>query len=272
MRVEILTVLACVRVATAAQLHQVVTSPRKTARTAYVRRGLNDLLEMGLVGQVRIGRGFAWFLTERGRKTVEAGGEYEVRPGAGTGQAAAEGQLLDHALAVTDTVLSFARHGAAALVDCQLEVAHTWGKTAGQRLNADVVVTGPVAGHAALLVEVDRSTMRQAAMARKFTRYAAYATVKVWQGQRGTIGEHVPFWRRAYPGRRFPPLLLVLAEEPGPAFEHRMGVIRQALARTEHAQALRVWAAPLDWLQQHGPASRIWQSPHERGRRTLAEI
>ncbi|MFJ8746170.1 replication-relaxation family protein [Embleya sp. NPDC127516] len=119
--------LGCVRVATLAQLRELLTPGH--ASTAYVRRVTLTQEERGLVARVRHGRTDVWHLTRAGQATITASGAPH-RPRAATGEAALRGGLAAHALAlalavtVTVTAAACVRHRAGPITGWDVEVEH----------------------------------------------------------------------------------------------------------------------------------------------------
>jgi hypothetical protein len=256
-RAEMLEVLSVVRVARAEDLRRVLTP--ESRRTRYVNRGLRDLLAAGLVGRARVGReGFVWWLTRSGLAAVAASGDKpDLRPRESTGARVARSGVVDHALAVTELVTVMAAHKVGGVRDWQLERAHTFD---GRTLITDLVLHVPHLDPSALLVEVDRDTMRSTAMGRKLALYAAYAAARKWEGARGTIGQTVPLWQRAYPGRRFPPLLVVVADVDERGLAARANLLHRVTRQAPRPSGgdLQVAVTSLDRLREEGPWAPVW--------------
>ncbi|MET7305427.1 replication-relaxation family protein, partial [Embleya sp. NPDC005575] len=96
LRGRVLAALGCVRVATLAQLHALLTPDH--ASTAYLRRVTLAQEERGLVARVRHGRADVWHLTRAGQAAITASGAPH-RPRAATGAAALRGGVAGRALA-----------------------------------------------------------------------------------------------------------------------------------------------------------------------------
>lgn len=232
----------------------------ESKKPRYVNRGLRDLLAAGLVGRARVGRqGFVWWLTRSGLAAVAASGDKaDMRPRESTGARVARSNVVDHALAVTELVTVMAAHDAGGVRDWQLERAHTFD---GRTLITDLVLHVPHLEPSALLVELDRDTMRSTAMGRKLALYGAYEAARKWEGARGTIGSTVPLWRSIYPGRLFPPLLVVVADVDERGLERRTELLHR-VARTmpkpQYGAGLRIAVTSLDLLRERGPWEPVW--------------
>lgn len=265
-RAQVLEVLAVVRVARSEDLRQVLTPGSVTTR--YVRRALLDLLAAGLVGRAQGGRqGFVWHLTRAGLAAVDAAGDkLDIRPRESTGAKVARSGVVDHALAVTATVMAMAAHGVGGVRDWQIERAHSFDR--GRTLITDLVLQAPqLTPPLELLVEVDRDTMRSAAMARKLELYADYASSRYRVGERGLMGSSEPYWGTVYRGRRFPPLLVVVDGVDADGLLRRTRLLHRVavrtLARCRETQAYAVQpeiaVTSLELLAERGPWEPVWR-------------
>jgi hypothetical protein len=111
-----------------------------------------------------------------------------------------------------------------------------------------------------LLVELDRDTMRSAAMARSLQLYRDYANARFREGERGTTA---PYWRTVYcTGHRFPPLLVVVADVDQDGLIRRAKLLHRVAAALEPATYtgthLRIAVTSLDKLQDRGPWDTVW--------------
>lgn len=256
-RAEVLEVLSVVRVARSEDLRLVLTPG--SARTRYVRRALLDLLSAGLVGRAQAGRWGVWFLTRAGLAATDASGDKaDIRPAESTGAKVARSGVVDHALAVTGVVTAMAAHGIGGVRDWQLERAHRFDH--GRTLIVDLVLQAPHLDPSALLVELDRDTMRSTAMGRKLELYTAYAAARFWEGQRGTQGSTRPYWSTIYSGRRFPPLLVVVDGDQAATVRRAQLLHRLALAQpaSDYGHDLTIGVTSLNRLRERGPLEPIW--------------
>jgi len=255
----VLELLSVVRVARPEDLRRVLTPGSE--KTRYVNRALRDLLTVGLVGRERVGRrGFVWFLTGSGLAAVAASGDKpDIRPRESTGAKVARSGVVDHALAVTELVTLMASHRIGGVRDWQLERAHRFG---GRTVITDLVLHVPHLDPSALLVELDRDTMRSTAMGRKLELYAAYEAAEKWEGQRGTNGRTTPLWRGLYRGTRFPPLLVVVDGVDRAGLARRTDLLHrvaQELPRPRYEDlSLRLAVTSLELLREQGPRAAVW--------------
>ncbi|WP_323138050.1 replication-relaxation family protein [Streptomyces sp. NBC_01433] len=244
-RGDALRMLACVRVATARQMARVITAEDTDGRS-YVRRAMRKLAEQGLVEtNGKQGKELIWNLTRAGLRAVADGNELPARPRAGTGAKAVRAGFGPHALAVTETILTFG--GRQHLTDWQVEVNHAIKET-GLTFNTDAVLASPGKTFEVRLFEIDNGTMSRAKLAREVWDYERYAGHRVWEGARGTIGGTFPFWSRYRYTRseQFPPLHVVLAGKE----EHLLKRRLEALAEAVDGITVSVFATTLPALQR----------------------
>ncbi|MER5641852.1 replication-relaxation family protein [Kitasatospora sp. NPDC002227] len=277
-RAQVLEVLAVVRVARSEDLRQVLTPGSVTTR--YVRRALLDLLTAGLVGRAQGGRqGFVWHLTRAGLAAVDAAGDkLDIRPRESTGAKVARSGVVDHALAVTATVTAMASHGVGGVRDWQLERAHSFDR--GRTLITDLVLQAPhLTPPLELLVEVDRDTMRSAAMARKVQLYADYAGSRFRIGERGTQGDSKAYWRTVYRRDQFPPLLVVVDDVDQAGLIRRARLLHKVAGQVEQSRwrgcQLNIAVTSLQLLAERGPHEPVWLriGPDHSGERAgLADL
>ncbi|MEU3978112.1 replication-relaxation family protein [Streptomyces bacillaris] len=244
--------LACVRVATARQMARVITAEDADGRS-YVRRAMRKLEQQGLAEtNGKQGKELIWNLTRAGLRAVADGNELPARPRAGTGAKAVRAGFGPHALAVTETILSFSgRHH---LTDWQVEVNHAIKET-GLTFNTDAVLAAPGKAFEVRLFEIDNGTMSRAKLAREVWDYERYAGHRVWEGARGTIGGTFPFWSRYRYTRstQFPPLHVVLAGKEEHLLQRRL----EALTEAVDGIAVSVFATTLPALQRREKWIRI---------------
>ncbi|MFP8888042.1 replication-relaxation family protein [Streptomyces mangrovi] len=249
MRQRVLAVLGVVKVATAAQLRQLVCPGTVDVQTA--RNACKDLAVLGLAESVgkatRAGKGGRkvredlWNLTAAGLEAAAAMLDRPAREMGGTARnAAAAG--APHARKVTDVIDAFlqtppeptrppVRRNAPARparplpvrppglgtiaswsTEVGLPVTGTFAHPGKGSPRADAVVVAPEMGLPVLFVEVDNGTQDPAIVAAKLDRYRAFfrRTTKT------TGGREVPMWRLLYqPPQRegHPPVALVFTQQ-----------------------------------------------------------
>ncbi|MGW7412776.1 replication-relaxation family protein [Streptomyces sp. NPDC054863] len=265
-RADALRMLGCVRVATVAQLAQVITSKDADGRS-YVRRAMRKLAEQGLAETVgKYGKHPIWNLTAAGQKALAEANELPPRPKAGTGAKAVKAGFGAHGVAVTDTILAYG--GRQHLMDWQVEVSHSI-KQLGLALNTDAVLALPTKTSEVRLFELDNGTMSRARLAKEIWDYERYAGHRVWEGARGTNGKTYPFWSRHRYTRsaRFPTVYVVLAGKAEHLLERRL----EALAAAVHGIAIGVLATTLPRLQRGEPWTEIGVDDADRRRERYPE-
>lgn len=213
------------RLLSTAQIHTLHT-PRASVR--WTQRLLHALAGRGLAAYTHgRGPGRLWYLTAAGADAVEIiPTRAETRRRIPTADQAA-GQLRAHTLAVNQVAIAFVvaareRDDECGPLSWRHEIAHPIagapGRRGGEQLVADALLsylhTHPD-GSVALeqrFIELDRGTIPAHALAAKLARYA-----RLHRHRDPATG--VPLWRRHY--QAFPNVLVVLADQPRRALEHR---------------------------------------------------
>ncbi|MDG9714885.1 replication-relaxation family protein [Streptomyces sp. DH10] len=256
---QVLGALASIRVATPAQLHQLLTPHHQG--NDYVRRVLRQLRSEGLADRIdRRGRVKSrWFLTEPGLEMALALDFALDRGRLVTGEKVASSLAAWHALAVTQSAIAFHRHGVGTLGDWEVEVAHTLPRH--QSLVADALVHLPYTNLPHVFVEVDRASMTFGKLTAKLTAYDEYRT-NVWK----STGKQE--WLTRYPRSEgiFPPVLFVFDGAGATALDNRIAVLLAAAHQLAavHTGKLTVAATTLAKLDHHGPRAEIWRYPLPR--------
>ncbi|MGW4951487.1 replication-relaxation family protein [Streptomyces parvulus] len=270
LRQQVLTALALHRVATTAQLRQML---RPDSSRQLISRVLNKLRSAGytdltpLPGSDRP-RTHAWYLTPEGTRLVRDLPTLRGRSAYPITSTTAASMKTPHTLTVVRTHLAFAadarrrahEHGP---WDWSPEVSHSIGE--GERLVADAVmhytvVDGEHRRKLSAFLEVDRSTMSSGRLAVKLVEYARlfqYEAQPVGRRKQASTG---PAWLRWYPV--FPRVLFVLTGASRTTLNNRMTDLQAMVAQhplvADLARDVRLGAAVLEDLEQHGPAHNVW--------------
>ncbi|MFG2948327.1 replication-relaxation family protein [Streptomyces adustus] len=272
-----LAVLVQYRMATAEQMHQIVSPGVRLEQT---RRRLVKLRGEGLVERITLpqaGRTRVWFPTGYG---VQVAAEWPEFRGRRTPRNVSDPTAVrlraGHGLTVTETGLAFLkdarrRDDVCRPLDWIPEVHHALG--GGEAVVADALLfyrrtrNEGAAGEAGAMlrafVEVDRATMGPERLAAKVGAYARlHRYTPVPAARRRTAGVEVvqEEWRRRYP--LFPRVLFVL-DATGPAgIDHRITALHAAAQDTAVLGFLRevpVLVAPLADVLQGGPSAPVWR-------------
>jgi hypothetical protein len=143
------------------------------------------------------------------------------------------------------------------------EVSHAIGE--GERIVADAVlyynwVSGEERRKLRAFVEIDRSTMSSERLAVKLIEYARLFRYEVQPVGRRRPASAGPSWLRWYPV--FPRVLFVLTGASRARLENRIGDLQAMVAQhplvAGFAREVRLGAAVLEDLEQHGPAQDVW--------------
>ncbi|WP_159401053.1 replication-relaxation family protein [Streptomyces sp. NRRL B-24484] len=260
------------RMATAAQLHELVSPDAHITRT---RRRLNELRRQGVVDQAVVDRRKAvWYLTERGRTIGSRLDELDHRTSPPAPEDPFEARMRsEHTLAVLDAHLAFLqdarrRGDEYGYLDWEPEIYHRVVEQGADALIADALmrytVVDPERELHRAFIEVDRATMSSESLARKLLAYARFhQLVPTPVRQRGFQAQSsVPVWKSHYPA--YPRILFVLAEG-GPAAQARRIRDLQALAQSSPLvelmfQTVRAGVASLKEMQEAGPSAPVWAS------------
>ena len=270
LRLQVLTALALHRIATTSQLRRML---RPDGTRQLMSRVLNRLRSDGYVDctvlpDANRTRTNAWYLTPDGARLTRDLPVLRGRPPYPITSTTAASLKTPHTLAAVRAHLAFAEdarrlgheHGP---WDWTPEVSHSIGE--GERIVADAVMYYTVVESAhrrklRAFVEVDRSTMSSERLAVKLIEYARlfqYEAQPVGRRRQAASG---PAWLRWYPV--FPRVLFVLTGASRARLENRMSDLQAMVAQHPLAAALarevRLGAAVLEDLEQHGPAHNVW--------------
>ncbi|MGW4559080.1 replication-relaxation family protein [Streptomyces sp. NPDC004365] len=270
LRHQVLAALAQHRIATTSQLRRML---RPDGTRQLLSRVLQKLRSTGLVdftvlpdaGRSRI---HAWYLTQEGARLT---GDLPVLRGRSpypiTSTTAAS-LKTPHTLAAVRAHLAFAEdarrlgheHGP---WDWTPEVSHSIGE--GERVVADALMYYTVAEHQQrrklrAFVEVDRSTMSAERLAVKLIEYARLFQYEAQPVGRRKPAATGPAWLRWYPV--FPRVLFVLTGASRTRLGNRMSDLQAMVAHhplvAAFAGEVRLAAAVLEDLEQHGPTQPVW--------------
>ncbi|MGW9030594.1 replication-relaxation family protein [Streptomyces sp. NPDC055722] len=270
LRHQVLAALAQHRIATTSQLRRML---RPDGTRQLLSRVLNKLRADGFVGYTVLpdasrSRTNAWYLTQEGSRLTRDLPVLRGRPPYPITSTTAASLKTPHTLAAVRAHLAFAEdarrlgheHGP---WDWTPEVSHSIGE--GKRVVADALMYYTVAEseHRRKLrafVEVDRTTMSSERLAVKLIEYA-----RLFQHEAQPVGRRKPAgagpaWLRWYPV--FPRVLFVLTGASRARLENRMSDLQAMVAHHPLVAALalevRLGAAVLEDLEQHGPAQSVW--------------
>lgn len=242
------------RVATTAQLHQLLTPD--TADPTYLRRCLRAAVTAGLIAAAAAGSAQhrVWYLTGAGYAVVEASGGVEVRPHRMT-PALVTGRSLAHRLAVVDVGTVFV--SAARRRDGDVCTPWSWApevllrpgrRGVGGALIADAVLyyeqvvdDGTAVEFHRWLIEVDRGTYPPARLAVKLAAYARWWT----STDRHAMYQHAG-------------LLVVMATPPATAKRRLLALDYEVrLLPQLGSTRLRIGAVEYDQLAEAGPWANV---------------
>ncbi|WP_164386665.1 replication-relaxation family protein [Streptomyces sp. OM5714] len=271
LRLQVLAALALHRMATTGQLRQML---RPDGSRQLVSRVLNRLRSMGFVDLIPLSdsgrsRTHAWYLTPEGSRITRDLPILRGRPPYPITSATAASLKTPHTLAVVRTHLVFAadarrlghEHGP---WDWSPEVSHAIGE--GERVVADAVmhytaVEGEHRRKLSAFVEVDRTTMSSGRLAGKLIEYARLFQYEAQPvGRRKQTAAGLAAWLRWYPV--FPRVIFVLTGASRARLGNRMSDLQAMVAQHPLVAALarevRLGAAVLEDLEQHGPSRDVW--------------
>ncbi|WP_405914570.1 replication-relaxation family protein [Streptomyces sp. NBC_00728] len=272
LRHQVLAGLAQHRIATTSQLRRML---RPDGTRQLLSRVLSRLRSDGFVDCTVLPeahrtrtRAKAWYLTQEGVRLTRDLPVLRGRPPYSITSDTAASLKTPHTLAVVRAHLAFAEdarrlgheHGP---WDWTPEVSHPIGE--GERTVADAVMYYTVveSGHRRKLVafvEVDRSTMSSGRLAAKLIEYARLFQYEAQPVGRRRNADAGPAWLRWYPV--FPRLLFVLTGASRARLENRMSDLQAMVAQhplvATLAREVRLGAAVLEDLEQHGPIQPVW--------------
>ncbi|MFE9769771.1 replication-relaxation family protein [Streptomyces sp. NPDC005808] len=270
LRHQVLAGLAQHRIATTSQMRRML---RPEGTRQLLSRVLNTLRSDGLVEctvlpDANRSRTHAWYLTPEGSRLTRDLPVLRGRPPYPITSGTAASLKTPHTLAVVRVHLAFAEdarrlgheHGP---WDWTPEVSHSIGE--GERTVADAVMYYTVveSEHRRKLgafVEVDRSTMSSGRLAAKLIEYARLFQYEAQPVGRRRKADAGPAWLRWYPV--FPRLLFVLTGASRARLDNRISDLQAMVAQhplvVALAREVRLGAAVLEDLEQHGPTHAMW--------------
>ncbi|MEU0853362.1 replication-relaxation family protein [Streptomyces flaveolus] len=270
LRLQVLAALAQHRIVTTSQMRHML---RPEGTRQLMSRVLNKLRSDGFVDYTVLpdanrSRTNAWYLTPEGARLTRDLPALRGRPPYPITSATAASLKTSHTLTVVRAHLAFAvdarrlghEHGP---WDWTPEVSHSIGE--GERVTADAVMyytaTGPE--HRQKLrafIEVDRTTMSSERLAVKLIDYARlfqYEAQPVGRRRPNTAG---PAWLRWYPV--FPRVLFILTGASRSRLDNRISDLQAMVAQhplvANLAREVRLGAAVLEDIENHGPAQPVW--------------
>ncbi|MFF3249342.1 replication-relaxation family protein [Streptomyces sp. NPDC002870] len=267
---QVLAALAQHRIATTSQLRRML---RPDGTRQLLSRVLNKLRSDGFVDctvlpDANRSRTNAWYLTQEGSRLTRDLPVLRGRPPYPINSDTAASLKTPHTLAVVRAHLAFAadarrlghEHGP---WDWTPEVSHSIGE--GERIMADAVMyyTAVESDHRRKLrafVEVDRTTMSSERLAVKLIEYARLFQYEAQPVGRRRPAATGPSWLRWYPV--FPRVLFVLTGASRARLDNRISDLQAMVAQhplvTALAREVRLAAAVLEDIEQHGPAQAVW--------------
>jgi Replication-relaxation len=277
LELDVLAVCLHHRLATVDQLHALLTP---TATRRWMQRVTGRLAAAGLLASVPArDRPFGvavrrvWFVTDAGRGVAQT--MVPERVHTVTPQRAANA-LQRHTLLANTVGLAFHQHALRLGHQCgpydwDHEIAHRYGAGGHVRtVVVDLVVRcwlrGADGGEMLLsrFVEIDRGRYSPLALRAKIRAYARLLTYT--PPPRPGAPAPLPPWRSQYP--RFPPLLIVFADQSPTVISRRIEVVGElCLDDPVIAPCLRtlgVGCAPLDQVLGEGPYAPIWRTPRSQ--------
>ncbi|MFG3390571.1 replication-relaxation family protein (plasmid) [Streptomyces enissocaesilis] len=270
LRLQVLAALAQHRIATTSQLRCML---RPDGTRQLMSRVLNKLRSDGFVDStvlpnVNRSRTHAWYLTPEGARLARDLPALRGRPPYPITSAIAASLKTSHTLTVVRAHLAFAadarrlghEHGP---WDWTPEVSHSIGE--GERVMADAVMYYTVAGpdqrqKLRAFIEVDRTTMSSERLAVKLIEYARlfqYEAQPIGRRRTNTTG---PAWLRWYPV--FPRVLFILTGASRTRLDNRISDLQAMVAQhplvAHLAREVRLGAAVLEDIEDHGPTQAVW--------------
>ncbi|MEV6781966.1 replication-relaxation family protein [Streptomyces sp. NPDC051098] len=282
-----MALLAQHRLVTTLQMQQLL-SPGSTRQ--FTSGVLNTLREAQLVSyaELPVGRTRAWFLTLRGVRAISSWPELRGRRVPALGGPTEASLRAAHTLTVVRSHLAFLhdarrRGDEYGALDWVPEIGHRLPDTGGEdKLIADAVMhytsVEPDRLQYRAFVEVDRGTMSSERLAAKLISYARFHDYTPQPvGRRGTVADQAAMlaWQRFYP--RFPRILFILTGAPEHSLRRRIDDLRAMTAAhplvNQLAGHVRLGAALLEDLEQHGPTGTVWTPlAGEADRRSWMEL
>ncbi|MET7621947.1 replication-relaxation family protein [Streptomyces sp. NPDC005408] len=266
-----MALLAQHRLVTTPQMHQLLNPGNLRTRTSNV---LSALREDKLVSYtVLSGRLRAWFLTARGARIAAGWPELRGRALRQPASATEASLRAAHTLTAVRAHLAFLadarrRGDEYGPLDWVPEIGHRLPDTGGEdKLVADAVLhytaVAPRRLQYRAFTEIDRATMSSERLARKLISYARFHDYTPQPvGRRGTVADQAAMlaWQRFYP--RFPRVLFILTGASAPSLKRRIDDLRAMTAGhplvTQLAGQVKLGAAVLEDLEEHGPSSAVW--------------
>ncbi|MGW7365399.1 replication-relaxation family protein [Streptomyces sp. NPDC054841] len=270
LRHQVLAALAQHRIVTTSQLRRML---RPEGTRQLLSRALNKLRSDGFVDCTVLpdrnrSRTHVWYLTQEGSRLTRDLPVLRGRPPYPIASTTAASLKTPHTLAVVRAHLAFAadarrlghEHGP---WDWTPEVSHSIGE--GERIVADAVMYYTIveSEHRRKLrafVEVDRSTMSSERLAVKLIEYARLFQYEAQPVGRRRPAAAGPAWLRWYPV--FPRVLFVLTGASRSRLANRMSDLQAMVAQhplvAAFAREVRLGAAVLEDIEQHGPTQAVW--------------
>ncbi|OIJ62563.1 replication-relaxation family protein [Streptomyces mangrovisoli] len=262
--------LAQHRIATTGQLRRML---RPDGTRQLMSRVLNRLRTEGFVNYTVLpdpnrSRTNAWYLTPHGARLARDLPVLRGRPPYPITSTTAASLKTPHTLAVVRAHLAFAEdarrlgheHGP---WDWTPEVSHAIGES--ERIVADAVmyytvIKGEHRRKLRAFIEIDRSTMSSERLAVKLIEYARLFQYDAQPFSRRRPAAPSPAWLRWDPV--FPRILFVLTGASRARLESRMSDLQAMVAKhplvSTLAREVRLGAAVLEDLEEHGPADNVW--------------
>ncbi|MFE2603653.1 replication-relaxation family protein [Streptomyces mirabilis] len=270
LRHQALAALAQHRIATSSQLRQMLCphSTRQVMSRVLSKLRTEGFIDWTTLPEANRSHTKAWYLTPDGARLTRNLPVLRGRQSYPITSNTAASLKASHTLAVVRAHLAFAEdarrlgheHGP---WDWTPEVSHSIGE--GERVVADAVMYYTVAESEnrrklRAFVEVDRTTMSSERLAVKLIEYARlfqYEAQPVGRRRQAAAG---PAWLRWYPV--FPRVLFVLTGASRSRLENRMSDLQAMVAQHPLVAALarevRLGAAVLEDIEQHGCAQAVW--------------
>ncbi|MEV0521821.1 replication-relaxation family protein [Streptomyces sp. NPDC050439] len=267
---QLLAALAQHRMATTAQLHQLLRphASRQSLSAPLTRLRRQNLVDFTVLPSSHRTR--AWYLTPHGARLARDFPHQRGRPPYPITSTSAASLKTPHTLTVLRAHLAFvtdARHRGDdhSHLDWTPETAHPIGE--GQRLIADALMhyvlhrDDGTRTKLRALIEVDRATMSSERLATKLIDYARLHThTPPATGRRKTHNSPAPGWQRWYPV--FPRILFILTGAAPRTLTHRIQDLQAMAAEhpavTQLALNVPLGAALLDDLETVGPSGPVW--------------
>ncbi|MGW6214326.1 replication-relaxation family protein [Streptomyces sp. NPDC055109] len=270
LRHQALAALAQHRIATSDHLHQMLC-PHSTRQV--MSRVLSKLRADGFIDWTKLpgaarSHTKAWYLTPHGARLTRDLPVLRGRQSYPITSETAASLKTSHTLAVVRSHLAFTQdarrlgheHGP---WDWTPEVSHAIGD--GERIVADALMyytalDGEERRKLRAFVEVDRTTMSSERLAVKLIEYARLFRYEAQPAGRRRPTSAGPGWLRWYPV--FPRVLFVLTGAPRARLNDRVSdlqaMVNQHPLVAAFSREVRLGAAVLEDIEEHGPAQDIW--------------